>query len=44
MKVEISVPEVMSICKEFQEQFERIFKMIRVDIRERDGSKTFHLL
>ena len=34
MKVEISVPEVVSIFKEIQEQPDKIFEMIRVDIRQ----------
>jgi len=34
MKVEISVPEVVNIIKEIQEQPKRIFEMIRVEIRE----------
>ena len=37
MKVEISVPEVASISKEIQEGPERIFEMIRVEIRENVG-------
>ncbi len=37
MKVEISVPEVVSVFKEIQEQPERIFEMIRVEIRENVG-------
>jgi putative transposase len=37
MKVEISVPEVVEIFKEIQEQPERIFEMIRFDIRETVG-------
>ena len=32
MKVEISVPEVVSLFKEVQEQPEKIFEMIRVEI------------
>ena len=36
MKVEISVPEVVSIFKEIQGQPERIFEMIRVEIREEE--------
>ena len=38
MKVEISVPEVVSIFKEIQEQPERLFEMIRVDVRQKVGS------
>jgi putative transposase len=37
MKVEISVPEVVEIFKEIQEQPERLFEMIRFDIRETVG-------
>ncbi len=37
MKVEISVSEVVSIFKEIKEQPERLFEMIRVDIRETVG-------
>jgi putative transposase len=37
MKVEISVPEVVSIFKEIQEQPEKLFDMIRFDIRETVG-------
>lgn len=37
MKIEISVPEVLSIFKEIQEQPDKIFEMIRVDIRESVG-------
>ena len=37
MKIEISVPEVVSIFKEIQEQPENIFEMIRVEIRENVG-------
>ena len=39
MKVEISVPEVFSILKEIQEQPERLFDTIRVEIRE---NELFH--
>ena len=34
MKVEISVPEIVNIFKEIQEQPDKIFEMIRVDIRQ----------
>jgi len=34
MKVEISVPEVVSVFKEIQEQPENLFEMIRVDVRQ----------
>jgi len=37
MKVEISVPEAVSIFKEIQEQPEKLFEMIRFDIRETVG-------
>ena len=44
MKVEISVPEVVSIFKEIQEQPERIFEMIRVEIRENVGEYLSKLM
>jgi len=34
MKVEISVPEVVSVFKEIQEKPETLFEMIRVDVRQ----------
>ncbi len=37
MKVEISVPEVVSIFKEIQEQLDQLYEMIRADIRETIG-------
>lgn len=37
MKVEISVPEVVSIFKEIQERPEELFEMIRADIRQSVG-------
>ena len=37
MKVEISVAEVVGLFKEMQEQPERLFEMIRVDVRESVG-------
>ena len=37
MKIEISVPEVVSIFKEIQQQPENIFEMIRVEIKESVG-------
>ena len=37
MKVEISVPEVVEMFKEIQAQPEKIFDMIRVEIREKVG-------
>jgi putative transposase len=33
MKVEMSVPEVVSLFKEIQQQPEKLFEMIRMDIR-----------
>ena len=44
MKVEISVPEVVSIFKEIQEQPEKIFEMIRVEIRENVGEYLSELM
>ena len=44
MKVEISVPEVVAIFKEIQEQPERIFEMIRVEIRENVGEYLSKLM
>ena len=44
MKVEISAPEVVSIFKEIQEQPERIFEMIRVEIREKVGEYLSELM
>ncbi len=44
MKVEMSVPEVVSIFKEIQEQPERIFNMIRVEIRENVGEYLSRLM
>ena len=44
MKVEISVPEVVSIFKEIQEQPENIFDMIRVEIRENVGEYLSRLM
>jgi len=44
MKVEISVPEVVNIFKEIQEQPERIFDMIRVEIRENVGQYLSKLM
>jgi len=37
MKVEISVPEVVSIFKEIQERPEELFEMIRADVRQSVG-------
>lgn len=44
MKVEISVPEVVSVFKEIQEQPERIFEMIRMEIRENVGTYLSRLM
>ncbi len=44
MKVEISVPEVVSIFKEIQEQPEKLFEMIRVEIRENVGEYLSKLM
>jgi putative transposase len=44
MKVEISVPEVLSIFNEIQEQPEKIFKMIRVEIRDNVGQYLSKLM
>jgi putative transposase len=44
MKVKISVPEVISIFKEIQEQPKRIFDMIRVEIRENVGEYLSKLM
>jgi len=37
MKIEKSVPEVVEILEEIQEQPEKLFEMIRFDIRETIG-------
>ncbi len=37
MKIEISVPEVVSVFKEIQTQPEKLFEMIRLDVREAVG-------
>jgi len=34
MRVEISVPEVVSLFKEIQNQPEKVFEMIRLDVRD----------
>ncbi|MCJ7595928.1 MAG: IS256 family transposase [Desulfobacterales bacterium] len=44
MKVEISVPEVVSLFKEIQEQPEKLFEMIRVDIRHSVGEYLSELM
>jgi putative transposase len=37
MKLEISIPEIVNIFKEIQEQPEKLYEMIRADIRETIG-------
>ncbi len=37
MKIEVSVPEVVTIFKEIQTQPEKLFEMIRLDVRELVG-------
>jgi putative transposase len=37
MNIKISVPEIIEIFKEIQEQPEKLFEMIRFDIRETAG-------
>ena len=44
MKVEISVPEVVNIFKEIQEQPENLFEMIRTEIRENVGEYLSSLM
>jgi putative transposase len=44
MKVEISVPEVVSVFKEIQEKPEKLFEMIRVDIRQSVGEYLSELM
>jgi len=44
MKVEISIPEVVEIFKEIQEQPEKLFDMIRVEIRENVGEYLSKLM
>lgn len=44
MKVEVSVPEVVSIFKEIQNQPEKIFEMIPTDIRESVGEYLSQLM
>ena len=44
MKVEISVPEVVSIFKEIQEQPEKLFEMVRIEIRENVGQYLSKLM
>jgi len=44
MKVEINVPEVVSLFKEIQKQPEKLFEMIRMDIRETVGQYLSNLM
>ena len=44
MNVEISIPEVVEIFKEIQEQPKQIFEMIRVEIRENVGQYLSKLM
>lgn len=44
MKLEISVPEVVSIFKEIQNQPEKLFTMIRTDIKESVGQYLCELM
>ena len=44
MKVEINVPEVVSLFKEIERQPEKIFEMIRMDIREAVGQYLSNLM
>jgi len=44
MKVEINVPEVVSLFKEIQQQPEKLFEMIRVNIRETVGQYLSNLM
>lgn len=44
MKVEINVPEVVNLFKEIQQQPEKLFEMIRMDIREAVGQYLSHLM
>ncbi len=44
MKLEVSVPEVVEIFKEIQEQPEKVFEMIRVDMRETVGQYLTQLM
>jgi putative transposase len=37
MKIEISVPEVIDLCKEIQKQPERVFDMIRSEVKQNVG-------
>jgi putative transposase len=44
VKLEVSVPEVVEIFKEIQEQPEKVFEMIRVDMRETVGQYLTQLM
>ena len=44
MKLEVSVPEVVEIFKEIREQPEKVFEMIRVDMRETVGQYLTELM
>jgi putative transposase len=44
MKVDISVPEVVEIFKEMEKKPERLFEMIRVDVRESVGQYLSELM
>jgi hypothetical protein len=44
MKVEISVPEAVSFFKEIQEKPEKLFEMIRVDVRQSVGEYLSELM
>ena len=44
MKVDISVPEVVEIFKEIEKKPERLFEMIRVDVRESVGQYLSELM
>jgi len=44
MKLEISVPEVVEVFKEIREQPEKVFEMIRVDMRETVGQYLTQLM
>jgi putative transposase len=44
MKVEVSVAEVVNLCKEIQGHPERLFEMIRMDVRESVGQYLTELM
>ena len=44
MKVEISLPEVVCIFKEIQQKLEKLFNMIREEIRENVGQYLSRLM